>query len=212
MHLTLTMWLDLQNVARTFVATWKPLNMLGGTFFVVCLHQRHLSCCSLTFKDIGQGLPASLQLPTTRLMLFFLPFSLEKVTVNFCSNLKSCECMSQTLLYAFWAPKTSGLHGLLHFNLRKDQSLFDSLFGTSQYPIHGWFWHLKALNTCALPFVLLYSASKARSYPSSSSSTSKNNSDTLFDGCLTLSTLFYCFWGILTLNTSSASMLMQFKL
>ena len=129
----------------------------------VILHQRHLSCCSLSFKHIRQGLPVSLELPTKWLMPFFLPFSLEKVKANFCSCLKTCEWMSQTLLYAFWAPETSYLHGLLHFNLQKDQPLFDSLFQTSQYPIHSWFWHLKALNTCAVPFVLLYSFWKNRS-------------------------------------------------
>ena len=168
----------------------------------VILHQRHLSCCSLSFKHIRQGLPVSLELPTRWLMPFVLPFSLEKVKANFCSCLKTCECMSQTLLYAFWAPELSGLHCLLGFNLQKDQTLFDSLFWTSQYPLRGWFWYLKALNTCAVRFVLLYSVSKGLSYPSSSSLTSKNNSYTLFDSCLIVdrqkrstlrSLLFSCF-------------------
>ena len=75
----------------------------------VILHQRNLSCCSLSFKHIRQGLPVSLELPTRWLMPFFLPFSLEKVKANFCSCFKTCECMSQTLLSAFWAPEKSGL-------------------------------------------------------------------------------------------------------
>ena len=105
--------------------------------------------------------------------------------------------MSKAILYAFWAPKPSGLQGLLHFKLQKHQSLFDCLFRTSQYPSQGPFWHFKDLNTCAVPCVLLYSVWKLRSCPSSRSLTSKNNSDTLFDGCFLLSTLFSCFWGIL---------------
>ena len=31
------LWFGLQNINRTFVPTSKPLNMLGGTLFVICL-------------------------------------------------------------------------------------------------------------------------------------------------------------------------------
>ena len=148
-----------------------------------------------------------------------LLFSVFKRKWNISWCLKTSKYTSQTLLYAFQPQKTSHVHGLVHFNVKKHQSSFDSWFLTSQYLIHCWFWVFEALNTCAVPFVLLYSVYKRSSYFSWSSLASKNNSDTLFDDCLTLNTLFYCFWGLLrsqyinriyvdatyTLNTPSTS-------
>ena len=52
-------------------------------------------------------------------------------------------------------------------------------------------------------FLLLYNVEKRWSHPSWSGLASKNNSDALFDDCLTLNTLFYCFWGLLTSKSNN---------
>ena len=131
-------------------------------------------------------------------MLFLLTFRILKHKSNISSCRKISKYTSQTLVYPFQPLKTSRLYGLLHFNLEKHQSLFDSWFSTIQYLIHGLFWVFMDLNTCLVPFVLLYSVHKRWSHLSWSGLASKNNSDTLFHKCLTVNTLFYRFWGLST--------------
>ena len=129
---------------------------------------------------------------------FLLPFSVFRGKWNISLSWKASKYTSQTILYAFTPLKTLRVHGLLHFNLQKHQSTFDSWFLTSQYLIHSSFSVFKALNTCAVPIVFLYSIWKRWSHLSWSSLASQNNSDTTFDDCFTLNTLFYRFWGLLT--------------
>ena len=131
-------------------------------------------------------------------MLFFLPLSISKRKSNISWCLKTSRYTSQNLIYPFQPAKTSHVNGLMHSNVEKHQSSFDSRFLTSQFLIHGWFWVFKPLNKCTVPFLLLWTMYKLWSHISWSGSASKNNSDALFNACFTLNTLFYCFWDLLT--------------
>ena len=91
---------------------------------------------------------------------FLLPFRVLKRKSNIFSCLKTSKYTSQTSVYAFQPLRTSRVYGLLHFNLEKHQSFFDSWFLTIEYLIHGSFWVLKALSTSGLPFVFLYTMYK----------------------------------------------------
>ena len=106
---------------------------------------------------------------------FLLPFRVLKRKSNIFSCLKTSKYTSQTSVYAFQPLRISRVYGLLHFNLEKHQSLFDSWFLTIEYLIHGSFWVFKALSTSAVPFVSLCTVHKRWSDLSWSGFASENN-------------------------------------
>ena len=149
------------------------------------MHQTKLPCKCITAESLSHD-------------FFLLPFGVLRRKSNISWCLKTSKYMSQTLLYVFQPLKTSRAPGMLHFNLEKHQWSFDSWFLISQYLIHGSLLVSKTLNTCGIPIVFIYSVRKRWWHLSCSSLASKNNSDTLFDDCLILNTVFYRFLAVLT--------------